>query len=490
MALTVKELFEKRKASSDRLQQLRDAAYIGPDGKKLPDDAPREWNTEERAEWTKVNTEYDDLTRQIQVEQRMEQIRTEQTTIQTPAFDPRALPYDGKKAKKDLTKEERRAAKQQKRAFQKHGWNARHVSEEMRANVIQGWCRTQLGKSVKSEHVAAARSMGLSDRLFKSRELPLNLMSTRNVRGLTANVANRMSGLSAEQRAQFVNVPISGGVTVPEGFMYNLEIALLAYANVRLYADVIRTDSGADLPWPEVNDTTVKGYRVQETTAVTEKDLTWGAQILHAYKYTSGMVQLPVELLEDSAFNLAEELGELFGIRIGRIQADEFTFGAGNGMPTGFVIGAMQGVQATSPTALAGDDILTLKHSVDPAYRTPGVGFVMHDQILLAVKKLKDGSGRYLFKDGLQGLGVGYPMTLDSDPIWINQSMASTIVSGNKTMVYGQLKKIIVRDVSQIRMRRLVERYADQDLEGFVMFSRADCQLLDAGTNPIKYMVH
>lgn len=487
--MTIKELLEKRKASGDRLQQLRDAAYVGADGAKLPHDSPREWSTEERAEWDKVNKEYDSLTTQIQIEQRMAQIMGQQTAIDPGTLDPRGQPYDGKKAKKELTKEERRVAKQQRRQFERHGWNARHVTEEQRAQVLQGWCRAQLHKPVRPEHVAAARSMGLSESVFRNYELRMNLFDNRGLRGLT-NGRAALAGMTAEQRAQFVNVQTSGGVTVPEGFMYNLEVALLAYANVRLYADVIRTDSGQDLPWPTINDTTVKGYRVQENVTVTEKDTTWGAEILHAYKYTSGLVQMAVELMEDSAFDLAEELGELFGTRIGRIQADEFTTGTGNGMPTGFVIGATSGVAATSSTALAADDVLSLKHAVDPAYRGPGVGWVMNDQILLAVKKLKDGSGRYLFKTALEGLGTGYPMSIDGDPVYINQSMASTIVSGNKTMVYGALKKIKIRDVSQVRMRRLVERYADQDMEGFVLFTRADCQLLDAGTHPIKYMVH
>jgi len=193
--------------------------------------------------------------------------------------------------------------------------------------------------------------------------------------------------------------------------------------------------------------------------------------------------------MEDSAFDLSETLGDLLGIRIGRIQADEFTFGTGgNTQPQGYVTGASQGIQAASSTSLAADDLYKLKHSVDPAYRSmPGVGWTFHDQILLAIKLLKDGMGRYLWQSGLSG---GKPDTIDGDGYFINQSQASVIVSGAKTVVYGALKKYKIRDVSQIRMRRLVERYADADQEGFVMFMRSDGQLLDAGTHPLKYLVH
>ena len=44
------------------------------------------------------------------------------------------------------------------------------------------------------------------------------------------------------------------------------------------------------------------------------------------------------------------------------------------------------------------------------------------------------------------------------------------------------------RDVADIRLRRLEERYADVDQVGFVAFMRGDGVLLDAGTHPVKYI--
>src|SRR5262249_45286397 len=112
-------------------------------------------------------------------------------------------------------------------------------------------------------------------------------------------------------------------------------------------------------------------------------------------------------------------------------------------------------------------------------------GWMFHDSILLAVKKLKDGMGRYLFQASLAGSA---PDTLDGDPIHINQSMASTIATANKTMLYGTLSNYKIRDDSEVRLRRLTERYADADQIGFVLFSRHDGNLLDAGTRPVKYL--
>lgn len=352
-------------------------------------------------------------------------------------------------------------------------------TEEQRALALQAWCRAQTGLDLREEHEEACRATGTNPR---NRELVCNLR-TDNYRA----VRRDFNQYAMESRALSATVQTAGGYTVPEGFVNNLEIALLQYGGIRSVADVMRTASGNDLPWPTVNDSSNKGAILAENATVTGQDLTFGAVVFHAYKYTSKLVLVPVELLEDSAFQLGGTIGELCGTRIGRIQADHFTTGTGAGQPTGIITSATSGVTAAVATAITADDLYVLKHSVDPAYRQVGAGFMMHDQILLALKKLKDGVGRYLWQASLAG---GSPDTLDGDRITINMSMDSTMSSGKKTVLYGMLSKYKIRDVAEIRLRRLVERYADADQEGFVMFQRGDGNLIDAGTHPVKYMVH
>jgi HK97 family phage major capsid protein len=469
--LSVKALREKLPPLVKRIQELRDVIHK----------EDRAFTAEEETNWKTVNKEYDDLTTKIQITERAEKVGSD---LERPAGDIEIGrdDADGRESQRKAEKQARRKAKLAKRSLKSKGWLSPDISEETRCLALQAWMRHTTGRELRDEHRQALRDCGY-EKSLQRKYLDLHIRDTAGVRNFRA-----------ENRAQFVNVNTAGGYTVPEGFVNNLEIALLAYAQVRQWADVMRTASGQDLPWPTVNDTTQKGSRLVENATVpgtsgTSKDVVFGQTIFHAFKYTSNLVLVPVELLEDSAFDLAATLGELLGIRIGRIQADDFTFGLGGAnQPQGYVTGATQGVQAILPTALSADDLYKLKHSVDPAYRVqPGVGWTFHDQILLSIKLLKDGFGRYLWQPGLAG---GVPATVDNDPYYINQSMTSTISSGQKTIVYGALKKFKIRDVSSIRMRRLVERFADADQEAFVLFMRADSQLLDAGTHPIKFLVH
>ena len=358
-------------------------------------------------------------------------------------------------------------------------------TEEQRALALQAWVLSQRGRDLTPAHQDACKAVGLNPRV---NELALSLRRDNyrrvrsELRGFT--VPERRAGAA---NPQAVNLLTSGGALIPEGFISNLEIALLQYGGIRQVADVLRTESGNDLPWPTVNDSGVKGQILSENQTVTTKDMTFGTVVFHAYKYTSGIVLVPVELIEDAAFQLANTIGELCGIRIGRIQSDHFTTGTGAAQPTGLMVAATLGVTAASATAIAGDDLYALKHSVDPAYRAMDPSYMMNDQVLLAVKKLKDGLGRYLWQSSLAG---DRPDTIDGDPVVINQSMVSTLAATNKSISYGAHAKYKIRDVSEIRLRRLVERFADADQEAFIMFMRGDGNLLDAGTHPVKFLQH
>lgn len=346
---------------------------------------------------------------------------------------------------------------------------------EIRNKAMKGWFLRQAGREVSEECVDAAKQCGI------------RLNSEANEFRLWGSDYRRNSTAVREKRAQSNLNLVLGGATVPEGFVTNIETALLAYGGMRDAANVMRTDSGNPLPWPTVNDTTNKGSLIAENTQVSTTDLSFGTTTLGAYKYTSNQVLIPVELLQDSAFNLEQYAGEMLGIRLARKLNDDYTTGTGASQPNGIATAATSGRTSTVSTAISMDDVIELIHSVDPAYRPQGA-FMCHDLIKKALRQLKDGFGQYLWSNGdVQG---GIPDRLYGYPIITNQSMDSTISSGKKTLFFGQWNKFVIREVAGIRLVVMRERYADYDQIGMVAFMRADSNLLDAGTHPIKYMTH
>jgi len=286
-------------------------------------------------------------------------------------------------------------------------------------------------------------------------------------------------------RAALGTVPdTAGGYTVPEGFYGQIESAQLAYGGMLENAFVFDTSTGNALPIPTDNDTTNKGAILTENTQTGNQDIAFGAVTLNAYTYTSKLVLVSNQLLQDSAFNLDSYLAQKLGTRLARIVNDHFTTGDGASKPTGVVTAATLGVTAASATAITADEFaFDLPHSVDPAYRT-NAKFMFADSTLKALKKLKDGEGEYLWTSGLQ---FKEPDRLGGYPYIINQSM-DVIGSGKKPVAFGDFSKYFIRRVAGVQVLRLTERYADYNQTGFLAFQRWDGQLVDAGTHPVKYL--
>ncbi len=311
-----------------------------------------------------------------------------------------------------------------------------------------------------------------------------------------------------EQRAFTAGTSNTGGATVPQEFMRELEVALLQYGTMWDLADIRDTDTGAAMPWPSFNYTGQSASIVGEGTTSTDDTTTpFSATTYNAYTYRSNMLRVSLEFLEDSAFDpsfIVSALGEA----LGRGTNAHFTTGTGTSQPQGVMTGATLGRTGTTgqTTTVIYDDLVFLIHSVDPAYRMGArssrvsssaadqgragskVGFMMNDASVGIVRRLKDSQNLPIWIPSYaSGVASGVPDTLLGYPVWTNQSVA-TMAANARSIAFGDFSKYKIRRVrSGIQIRRLDERYADNNQVGFVGFLRCDGRLLDAGTNPVKY---
>ena len=425
---------------------------------------------EDEQRWKEVNDDYNAALSQIERAERADAIAAH---MAAPAGDPDV-------GRRDTGDHERRAAS-----------DAGAVTEEHRALAFQSWMLRSSGEELDELHQLACERTGVNP---NRGYLDLRIGDTSQVQEL-ARVCrdshptvrqDRLSRALAERRDLSAVTGSTGGFTVPEGFVNQLEINLLFFGGMMQVADLMRTTSGNDLPWPTADDTSNTGVQLSESTSIgTSVDPSIGQVVFKAYKFSSKLILIPQELLEDSAFNLAAVIGQMLGERLGRITNTKMTTGSGAATPRGIVPASTAGKTTASATAIASDEMLDLLHSVDPAYRN-GARWMFHDNILLALRKLKDGQGQYLW---VPGLATGQSDVILGHPLTINQDMADTVTNDAKTVLFGQLNKYKIRQVRQIRLRRLVERYADTDQEGFVAFLRQDGNLLDAGTAPVKHLL-
>lgn len=445
--MTLKELLEARAKAAARIEQLR----AGLDAANR-DKPPSQWvdfTAEETAQWEAANTEFDSLTRRIALEQQAERVKAANEAVaNTP---PPVIPISqGGKSRKNRPPVPQAA-----------DYNA----------AITGWCRYQQGIKPTKDQLRAAEVTGLRP---GRRYLDINFNSIDIARN------NFHAALSAQTGA-------AGAYTIPAGFINNLEVALLAYGSLLQVVDIMDTDTGAPFSWPTANDTGNKGVRVAENdaAATNTQDPVTGLVTWYAHKYTSKLVKVPVELMDDAAFDIPTFLGSALGERLGRVLNDECTTGTGQAMPTGIVTAASAGVTTAGGSAITADELIDCMHSLDIAYRQQA-GWMFNDVTAKLVRKLKySGTGEYVWMAGGSFAGGFQPDTLLNKPVCINLSMDDP-TTGKIPVLFGAFKKYKIRRVRGIRLRRLVERYADADQEGFVAFMRADGHLLDAGTAPVR----
>lgn len=347
---------------------------------------------------------------------------------------------------------------------------------DIRASLPESQRTRPIEKDPKDQLTARNAAIG---RFLRFRETPAD-------RELMAGV-----GLDDEVRAQSTITGGVGGFAVaPDTSFYGRVIeAMKYYGGVEMAgATIINSSTGGDLPIATDDDTANTGTIIaEEGSQASGTDVTMGQKILKGYLFSSKIIKVSWQLLQDGSFDFDGYLARKFATRIGRARNTYFTTGTGGGQPQGFVTAASVGRQSATgnSTAVPFDDVIRLIHSVDIAYRLdPKCKFMTSDGTALALELLKDGNGQYLWQpanqEGSAGRIKGFNVTINND--------MATMAASAKHSAFGAWPNYYVRNIGGLQVLRLNELYAANGQVGFMAFLRSDGGLIDAGQGPIKLL--
>lgn len=295
--------------------------------------------------------------------------------------------------------------------------------------------------------------------------------------------------LLAEHRAAPQLSTTNGdGNLIPVTTLDKMTQALKAFGGVYSLAEVAETSTGNPVNWPTADTTAEVGTIVAEGSAISTDFTSFGQKTLGAYIYTSKIIQLSWQLMQDNVFDLEGYVARKVGERIGRAIAADFVTGNGTTAPQGLITGlSSAGLTATTGNGFAPTyaNLVDLKHSIDPAYRGMGnCRWLVNDQVVAQFRKILDNQNRPLWEPSLQ---AGDPDRFLGDPISVDQGMA-TPAANAKTVVYGDIRQAyVVRHVAGAQVVRLNELYAANMLTGFFGLDRYDAKVQNAGA--AKYFV-
>lgn len=267
------------------------------------------------------------------------------------------------------------------------------------------------------------------------------------------------------------SVDADGGFLVPKEFEDNIVRGLDETNIIRTLSKVITTHHDRKIP-------VALGHSVAtwtpENTAFTESNPTFGQKQIDAFKLTD-LIRVSVELLQDSEFPLEEYIAEEIARAFGIAEEEAFCVGTGVNQPTGIFTanGGSVGVTTTGSAAVTADEVLSLVYSLKSPYRK-NAKFLMNDETVSMLRKLKDLNGAYLWQPSVQ---AGQPDKLLGYDLHTSPYVP-TAAAGALTVAFGDFNNYWIGDRAGRTVQRLNELYATNGQIGFVATERVDGKVI------------
>lgn len=256
----------------------------------------------------------------------------------------------------------------------------------------------------------------------------------------------------------------NGGYLVPEEYDRRL-IDVLDEENIMRSLGTIITTSGEH----KINIAATKPAAawIEEGAAIQFSDATFGQKLLDAHKLHVA-IKITDELLYDNAFNLENYIITQFGKALANAEEDAFLNGNGTGKPKGLFQDAEVGV-TTSAVSITSDNIIELVYSLKRPYRK-NASFIMNDQTIAALRKLKDNNNNYIWQPSYQ---AGEPDRLLGYTLHTS-AFAPKQAAGAKAIAFGDFSYYNIGDRGVRSLQELKELFAGNGMVGYLMKERVD----------------
>lgn len=260
-------------------------------------------------------------------------------------------------------------------------------------------------------------------------------------------------------------VDADGGYLVPEEYDRRL-IDVLDEENIMRSLGTKITTSGQH----KINIAATKPAAswIEEGGALTFGDATFSQIFLDAYKLHVA-IKVTEELLYDNAFNLENYIVTQFGRALANAEEDAFLNGDGKGKPLGLFAAAGGGTVADTLTAaVKSDDLISLVYALKRPYRRKA-SFILNDQTLASLRKLKDNNGAYIWQPSYQ---AGEPDRL------LGYTVHTSAYAPADAIAFGDYSYYNIGDRGTRSFAELKELFAGNGMVGFVAKERVDGKLV------------
>lgn len=240
-----------------------------------------------------------------------------------------------------------------------------------------------------------------------------------------------------EKKALTVGTAATAGNLAPEEYINEIIKIVEEISPIRQLARVQRTNAKEiEVPQKTANFAaawTAEGGSRTETTGYTT-----ALNTIPTHEHYA-LVDISMQLLEDSAFDMEAEMNLEFAEQFAKAEGAAFISGNGTNKPTGVTNGStVASTAAAAAAAIATDDLINLMHDIKTEY-TRNATFMFNRQTLGEIRKLKDTAGQYIFQTGFSGQS-GVPNTILGQP-YVEAPDVADIAASAKSVLYGDFRR-------------------------------------------------
>lgn len=214
---------------------------------------------------------------------------------------------------------------------------------------------------------------------------------------------------------------------------------------------------------------------IEEGGELSFGDATFEQILLDAHKLHVA-IKVTDELLYDNAFNLENYIIDQFTKALANAEEDAFLNGDGVGKPLGIFAtngGGQVAITTNTQSAITADDVVNLIYALKRPYRK-NAKFIMNDQTISLLRKLKDNNGAYMWQPALV---AGEPDRLLGYPVYTSE-FVPTVKAGAPVIAFGDFSYYNIGDRGVRSFDQLRELFVGNGMVGFLAKERVDGKLV------------
>lgn len=261
------------------------------------------------------------------------------------------------------------------------------------------------------------------------------------------------------------------GATIPKSIVN--KIITKVYDVCPILEQSTRFDVKGDLeqPYYNVDEDKITMAYAEEFVALSSHSGKFASITLRGF-LAGALVKVSNKLVNNSEFDVVNFVVDEMAKSIARFVERELLIGTDNKV-TGLST-VQNTVTAASDTVITVDELIDLKDTVKEPYQN-GAIWIMSSATRTAIRKLKDGNGRYLLQDDINS---PFGSTILGMPVYTSDNMPD-MAAGKTAIYYGNMSCLDTKFTENAEIQILREKFADEHATGVVAWLEFDGKVAD-----------